>query len=63
MCNHHLHGKIHHGFAQANDLFNPQFSEGTSGWHGIGEVVYLKPNGEESVDPVQGAIPVLKITL
>jgi len=56
-------GKSTTGFAQANDLFNPQFAEGINGWHGIGEVVYLKPNGEESADPVQGAIQVLKIPL
>jgi len=56
-------GKSTTGFAQGNALFNPQFAEGTSGWHGIGEVVYLKPNGQESVDPVEGAVQVLKIPL
>jgi len=56
-------GKSTTGFAQGNDLFNPKFTEGTSGWHGIGEVVYLKSNGEESIDPVEGAVQVLKIPL
>jgi hypothetical protein len=51
------------GFAQPNDLFNPKFAEGINGWHGIGQVVYLKSDGKESLSPVPGAVPVLKIPL
>jgi len=44
-------------------IHNGDLSNGLSGWHDDGRLVYLNPDGTEADDGSSGAIPVLKLRL
>jgi hypothetical protein len=44
-------------------LRNGDLSNGLSGWHDDGRLVYLNPDGTEADDGSSGAIPVIKLRL
>ena len=48
---------------QADYLTNTDFSDGISGWHGDGEVAYLKADGTEGAEGDVGVTTVIKLSL